>query len=184
MKYITKALLFLALLCLTSQGVESRPSKATEDAGNEERLKRDAQGANLQGLHFDSATFHDGRHNFGSEVNTYVSTEHNTDGPPKQGTSTHFQISSTVSQIPKEKYIEKCVEYPFSSAQMRNKRSPFDYSGSTQTYNNNYHGGSHNFGHESHIVTQQATNDKVFQSHRVTTSPKIQKTEEKIISKI
>jgi len=172
------------LLCLTSQGVESRPSGATEDAGTEERSKRNAQGAQLHGSQFDSANIYGGRHNFGSEVNTFVSSEHKTDGTPKQGPSTQVQVSSTVLQIPKEHYIEKCVDYPISSARLRNKRSPFDYSGSTQNYNTNIQGGSHNFGHESHISTQQAANDNVLQSHQFTTSPQIKKTEEKIISKV
>jgi len=186
MKYITEALLFLALLCLTNQGVESRPSGAPEKTVSEERLKRDAQGAHLNG-----ATFYDGKHNFGPQVNTYHTSQinnGNVDGTTKHATSTsqqHLDISISLQpQDIKDECIEKCVKHPVFSAKQRNGKFPFDYSGSTQKYVTEYNEGFHNFDHERNYQNQPTAVDNALQSHRVVTSPQIKTTEENIPSKV
>jgi len=186
MKHITKALIFLALLCLTAQGVESRPSGATEDPRSEERLKRQL------GAQIKEATFHQGDHNFGTETHTYLTSQNNyvnKEGAPKETTSTILQTSSIVSQNHediKEKYIEKCTYIPISPAlpSPRNKRSPgFNYAGSTQNYHSTYHGGHHNFGKkETHYQVQPTDIDYNVQPQD-TTSPDVKTTDQKLFTK-
>jgi len=193
MKYITEALLFLTLLCLTSQGVESRPSGATEDVGSEERLKRDAQG-----VLFHEANFHEGKHNFGSQVNTHYGSqttnrnieyelELELDGSPEHETSTNeHRLNVDNSLQPKNiryKKVEICDAYPASPENLRNRRSPFDYTGSTQNYHNNYNGGTHNFGYQSHYQIQPTASKKGVEPHQDTTS-QIKTTEGQTLPKV